>query len=81
MNVDEKYQEIKKTQEDKLKETIAKRENTISTKKLTKNNINHFSEFEGLTLDITNDKLNKNERKIFKKLPTVKSYEVKTIGA
>lgn len=81
MNVDEKYQEIKKTQEDKLKETIVKRENTISTKKLTKNNINHFSEFEGLTLDITNDKLNKNERKIFKKLPTVKSYEVKTIGA
>ena len=81
MNVDEKYQEIKKTQEDKLKETIVKRENTISTKKLTKNNINHFSEFDGLTLDITNDKLNKNERKIFKKLPTVKSYEVKTIGA
>ena len=80
MNVDEKYQEIKKAQLDKLKETVSKRENTISTKKLTKNNINHFSEFEGLTLDITNDKLNKNERKIFKKLPTVKSYEVKTIG-
>ena len=78
--MDEKYQEIKKAQLDKLKETVSKRENTISTKKLTKNNINHFSEFEGLTLDITNDKLNKNERKIFKKLPTVKSYEVKTIG-
>ena len=78
--MDEKYKELKKLQEIKSKELLKQRETTLITKKLTRNNINHFSEFDELTLDITNDKLNKNERKLFKKLPTVKSYEVKTMG-
>lgn len=77
MNIDDKYQEIREQEEGKLKEMI---KTSHVPKKLTRNNLNHFSEFDELTLDITNDKLNKNERKIFKKLPTVKSYEVKTIG-
>ena len=59
---------------------LNKRESVLVSKKLTRNNLNHFNEFDELTLDITNDKLNKNEKKVFKKLPTVKSYEVKTIG-
>jgi len=80
VHVDEKYKELKLKQDEKTKDFLNKRESTILSKKLTRNNINHFSEFDELTLDITNDKLNKNERKIFKKLPTVKSYEVKTIG-
>ena len=80
VHVDEKYKDLKQKQDEKTKDLLNKKETTIMSKKLTRNNINHFSEFDELTLDITNDKLNKNERKLFKKLPTVKSYEVKTIG-
>ena len=80
MHIDEKYQELKQKQDEKTKEMLTKRESIIVSKKLTRNNINHFHEFDELTLDITNDKLNKNEKKLFKKLPTVKSYQVKTMG-
>lgn len=80
MHINEKYQELKQKQDEKTKEMLNKKESQIVSKKLTRNNILHFNEFDELTLDITNDKLNKNERKFFKKLPTVKSYEVKTMG-
>lgn len=79
-HVDEKYQELKQGLDEKTKEILNKKESYMTSKKLTRNNINHFTEFDEFTLNITNDKLNKNERKAFKKLPTVKSYEVKSIG-
>lgn len=80
VHINEKYQELKQKQDEKTKEMLNRKESQIVSKKLTRNNILHFNEFDELTLDITNDKLNKNERKFFKKLPTVKSYEVKTMG-
>lgn len=47
---------------------------------LTKNNIAHFRETDEIMLELTNDKLNLLEQKFFKKVPTVKSYDVKQYG-
>lgn len=80
INLNDKYKNLQTNYEAKNGTSSSKIKFASEVKPLTRNNINNFKDSDEIQFEITNNKLNDQEQKNFKKLPRVQSIEVKING-